>query len=123
MHWGPGQNSKCCKFFFEHGCGLCAMRGALVTGAASGIGAAISEALVHAGYNVVLFDIAPAEKTLDKLLAIRNQSALIHQGDARKIEDIRAAIKTVQDHFSPFCVLLNCAGIGASNGYQSADLY
>lgn len=89
------------------------MRGALVTGAASGIGAAMSEALVRAGYNVVLFDIAPANATLETLLAIRRHSAIVKQGDARKIEDIRAAINAVIDNFAPFQVLINCAGIGA----------
>lgn len=98
------------------------MRGAIVTGAASGIGAAISEALVKAGFSVILFDVTPAKQTLEKLLAIRPRSALIHQGDARKVDDIRAAIKAVNDHFAPFKALINCAGVGDVAGYPFSQV-
>lgn len=98
------------------------MRGAVVTGAASGIGAAMAEALVNAGYNVVLFDIGSSQQTLDKLLAIRPRSAMMIQGDVRKLEDIRAAIKAVNDHYAPFRVLINSAGIGTRASLQSTSI-
>lgn len=88
------------------------MRGAIVTGSASGIGAGMAEALVKAGYNVVLFDVNTSQQTLDKVLAIRARSGVMVQGDVRKLEDIRAAIKACNDSFGSFRVLINSAGIG-----------
>jgi len=87
-------------------------RVAVVTGAAMGIGAAISEKLAEAGYHAVIADIdfAAAEKTAAALRE-RSLSASPLAIDVGKPEEIAAAFRQLADERGRCDVLVNCAGI------------
>ena len=80
---------------------------ALVTGGASGLGAATAELLASRGCSVVLVDQNPE---LGAPLA-RRIGGSFALADVRSEEDIRAAIDTALE-LAPLRFLVNCAGIG-----------
>ena len=84
---------------------------ALVTGAGSGIGRAVSLALCAAGYRVAL-----AGRRLDALeetAKLAKGSAVPIKADVGKPEDVRALFAEVQRQFGRLDVLFNNAGMGA----------
>ena len=86
-------------------------KGAVVTGAASGIGRAIATAFVEAGASVLLCDVN-AEKldVVASALAPRAISCLTDVSDERQVE---IAMRTARDAFGSLDVVVNCAGFGA----------
>ena len=86
---------------------------AYVTGAASGIGFAISEALVKVGANVMMADIDEAllSASGDKL---RNHKGRVetHVCDVIKAEQVEAGFKATQEAFGNIHLLFNNAGVG-----------
>ncbi|MGO4535011.1 SDR family NAD(P)-dependent oxidoreductase [Leifsonia sp. 2MCAF36] len=78
---------------------------AVVTGGASGIGAAIAERLSAAGATVAVLDLAP-EAANPALFALA-----VDIGDD---DSVRAAIQTVAERFGRIDILINNAGIGAT---------
>ena len=81
-------------------------RVALVTGGASGIGAATVELLRASGAEVAVFDLAPDGQTQD-VLAI--------QGDVTSSADANAAVKKVESELGRLDVLVCSAGIGGDS--------
>jgi len=81
-------------------------RVALVTGGASGIGAATVELLRASGAEVVVFDLAPDGQTQD-VLAI--------QGDVTSSADANAAVKKVESELGRLDVLVCSAGVGGDS--------
>ncbi len=85
-------------------------RTALVTGAASGIGAAVAESLLAAGARVVLADRDEA--------ALKRESARLGDGTLAQLLDVtdrdgwREAKRAAEDAFGPVEILVNNAGIG-----------
>jgi NAD(P)-dependent dehydrogenase (short-subunit alcohol dehydrogenase family) len=79
---------------------------AIVTGAASGLGAATAAALASAGDWVIGLDIATPGSAGDIPDGIRLITADITDEDA-----VRAAIATVEPHHPPLRFAVNCAGI------------
>ena len=80
-------------------------RVALVTGSASGIGAAAARRLLAEGARVATFDLKPAgiESTLEL------------EGDVSRSEDVAAAVSRASEELGPIDVLVCSAGIpGAS---------
>jgi NAD(P)-dependent dehydrogenase (short-subunit alcohol dehydrogenase family) len=84
---------------------------ALVTGAGSGIGAAIGARFVTAGYRVALFDIneQAAQETSARLGAAGKSLAIA--GDVSSEDDVRAAVRMTVERFGSLDVLVNNAGI------------
>ena len=76
-------------------------RVALVTGGASGIGAAVARRLVSEGAAVASFDLQPASA----------EGVLALAGDVSKSADIEAAVKRVEDELGAIDVLVCSAGV------------
>lgn len=83
-------------------------KGVLVTGGASGLGAACARLLSQAGANVMIADLNEETGT-----------ALAHEIGARFVKtnvtdeaDVQAAIKAAIEHSGSLSVTINCAGIG-----------
>lgn len=85
---------------------------ALITGGASGLGAASARMLVEAGGRVVLVDVdqAGAEAFAREL----GSAALPVGGDVGNPEQMEGAIALALERFGRLDIALNCAGIGGS---------
>jgi NAD(P)-dependent dehydrogenase (short-subunit alcohol dehydrogenase family) len=89
---------------------------ALVTGAARGLGRAISLALAHAGADVAvgLRDIkADGNVTAD--IAAQGRRALPLQMDMMQLDQVRQAVADTERHFGRLDILVNNAGISPEN--------
>jgi len=75
-------------------------RGALVTGAASGIGRAIADAFERAGYGVLAADLSPAD----------DGPGVPFAGDLTQRADNRAAVAAAVEHFGRLDVVVASAG-------------
>jgi NAD(P)-dependent dehydrogenase (short-subunit alcohol dehydrogenase family) len=84
---------------------------ALITGAGSGIGAAIAERFLSAGYRVALFDInaKAAEETAARIAGDARRIAI--SGDVSNEEHVRAAVLRTVQELGSLDVLVNNAGI------------
>jgi 3-hydroxy acid dehydrogenase/malonic semialdehyde reductase len=95
-------------------------RVAIVTGASSGIGAAISEALVRAGAHVAMFSRRGERiQQLGERLAAEAKAternygkALAVAGDVREEADVQRLIRDALDHFGSIDILVANAGFG-----------
>ncbi|MGH9335257.1 MAG: SDR family oxidoreductase, partial [Vicinamibacteria bacterium] len=85
---------------------------AIVTGAGSGIGRAVSRALLHEGYRVAL-----AGRRRDLLEAVQAEAlaseALAIPTDVRRPESVRALFEKTGEAFGRLDLLFNNAGINA----------
>lgn len=77
---------------------------AIVTGGASGIGAAVARELTARGARVAAFDLEPAG-TPDDVLGIK--------ADVSDDQSVRAAVQQVADTYGRIDVVVNNAGVGA----------
>jgi 3-oxoacyl-[acyl-carrier protein] reductase len=84
-------------------------RVALVTGAASGIGAAVATRLTDGGATVASFDLSPA----DGYLSVT--------GDVSRSEDVNAAVAKVEQELGRIDVLVNSAGV-AGDSLRTVDV-
>jgi NAD(P)-dependent dehydrogenase (short-subunit alcohol dehydrogenase family) len=83
---------------------------ALVTGGASGLGAATVRRLVGAGANVVIADVR--EDTGEALAGELGERALFAKTDVTDADSMGQAVQTAVAHFGGLHILVNCAGIG-----------
>lgn len=88
---------------------------ALVTGAAAGIGSAITIALLKNGINVVGLDLQEQRlyETYEKLQPNLNNSAVLypHRCDLSNGSDIDQAFQWIDDKFEGIDILINNVGI------------
>ena len=86
---------------------------ALVTGAASGIGAGISVAFASEGADVILVDLAEPSAAASVLAAVRDQQreALYVQADVSDEDSVRAMAQAALARFGRVDILVNNAGI------------
>src|SRR6201993_3970877 len=89
---------------------------ALVTGAARGLGRAISLALAHAGADIAL-GLRNVNTGGDLVREIQElgRKALPLQMDMSKLDQISAAINQAAAHFGKLDILVNNAGIAPDN--------
>lgn len=89
---------------------------ALVTGAARGLGRAISLALAHAGADVALGlrDVITGRELASEIEST-GRRALPLQMDMTRLADISAAVDHTVAHFGRLDILVNNAGVGPEN--------
>jgi NAD(P)-dependent dehydrogenase (short-subunit alcohol dehydrogenase family) len=89
---------------------------ALVTGAARGLGCAISLALAHAGADIALGlrDINTGGDLVRQIEAL-GRRALPLQMDVTKLDQIRSAVDKAVEHFGRLDILVNNVGIAPEN--------
>jgi NAD(P)-dependent dehydrogenase (short-subunit alcohol dehydrogenase family) len=88
-----------------------AQKTALVTGAASGIGAAIAERFLQAGYQVAFFDIdgQAARATASRVTAEARR--VVIEGDVSDEQDVKEAVSRTVTDLGSLDVLINNAGV------------
>lgn len=85
-------------------------KGVLVTGGASGLGAACVRLLTRSGARVVIADLN--SETGTALAKEIGDSTLFVQTNVTEEESMQAAVRAAVDTFGGLYVLINCAGIG-----------
>ena len=85
---------------------------ALITGGASGLGAATARRLAAHGANVVLADLNTENGTA--LAAELGDNARFIETDVSKEDPVQAAVDLAKADFGALNILVNCAGIGAA---------
>ena len=89
---------------------------ALVTGAARGLGRAISLALAHAGADVALgLRDVHSDGGLQREIEALGRRALPLQMDVTNLDQIRSAVDSAAAHFGRLDILVNNAGIAPGN--------
>jgi NAD(P)-dependent dehydrogenase (short-subunit alcohol dehydrogenase family) len=89
---------------------------ALVTGAARGLGRAISLAMAHAGADVALgLRDVKADSGLAAEIRAMGRRALPLQMDMTKLEQVRRAVEDAAKEFGRLDILVNNAGLGPEN--------
>jgi NAD(P)-dependent dehydrogenase (short-subunit alcohol dehydrogenase family) len=86
-------------------------KGAVVTGAASGIGKAIATAFIEAGAGVVLCDVNA--KALDAAARELGERAIGRVTDVSDENQVETALRAARAAFGSLDIVVNCAGFGA----------
>ncbi|MFK4724640.1 NAD(P)-dependent dehydrogenase (short-subunit alcohol dehydrogenase family) [Bradyrhizobium niftali] len=86
-------------------------RGAVVTGAASGIGKAIATAFVESGAGVLLCDLNA--KALDAAACELGSRAIGRVTDVSDEAQVESAMRAARQAFGSLDIVVNCAGFGA----------
>lgn len=86
-------------------------KGAVVTGAASGIGKAIATAFIEAGGNVLLCDLNA--KALEAAAHELGNRAIGRVTDVSVESQVEAAMCAARDAFGSLDIVVNCAGFGS----------
>jgi NADP-dependent 3-hydroxy acid dehydrogenase YdfG len=93
---------------------------ALVTGAASGIGAAIAALLAGEGCRLALMDLRPVPLA-EVAARIDAGDALAITGDVRDYAAMERAVSATIAHFGALDILVACAGIAEAGPIAEAD--
>ena len=86
-------------------------RGAVVTGAASGIGKAIATGFIEAGASVLICDLNA--KAIEGVVSELGGHALGRVTDVSDESQVEAAMRAAREAFGSLDIVVNCAGIGA----------
>lgn len=92
---------------------------AVITGGASGIGAATARLLHREGASVVLGDVDPAGQALADELGER---ALFRTCDVSSLEQVEGLVGTAVSHFGALHVMFNNAGIGSLSPIEALSV-
>jgi NAD(P)-dependent dehydrogenase (short-subunit alcohol dehydrogenase family) len=97
---------------------------AIVTGAASGIGAACARLLARAGAKVVLTDINAEGCALEReAIVSEGGDAIVIPLDTTNEDDWAAAIAALMERYGRLDVAVNCAGVGSSRTFPAEMTY
>jgi len=94
---------------------------AIVTGAANGIGRAISQRLAEDGIIIAAVDIVPAEETI-KLITETGGRASYYLADVSKPDEVTSAVEKVVAELGPVTILVNNAGLHPSPPTNIVDM-
>ena len=100
---------------------------ALITGAASGLGAATAQRFAEQGANVVVLD-RDQDRALDFATTL-GDNAIAVAADITSEEEISEAIRATHERFGSLQILVNCAGIAmalrttSKNGPHPLDVF
>jgi NAD(P)-dependent dehydrogenase (short-subunit alcohol dehydrogenase family) len=95
---------------------------ALVTGAARGLGRAISLALANAGADVALGLLDPdSAEDLEAEIRSMGRRSLRVAMDVRRLDQISAAVDRVVEEFGRLDILVNNAGLGPANPAEAVN--
>jgi NAD(P)-dependent dehydrogenase (short-subunit alcohol dehydrogenase family) len=83
---------------------------AIITGGASGIGAATAERFADEGAKVAVFDVAKPDDSAWRALEAKAPSACFQEVDVRDEDSIRAAVEAASQAHGPADLLVNAAG-------------
>jgi meso-butanediol dehydrogenase/(S,S)-butanediol dehydrogenase/diacetyl reductase len=97
--------------------------GAVVTGAASGIGRAIAAGLAADGFSIVIADLDEAKGTAvaKEIAAFGNGEASFHRVDVTDRASVRAAIDACQTQFGSIKAMVNNAGFNKPEPFLEAS--
>lgn len=84
-------------------------RVAVITGAGSGLGAAVAQMVVEAGGKAILLDVN--EESGTEMAETLGENARFVKADVASEEDGNAAIAAAQESFGRVDILVNCAGV------------
>lgn len=90
---------------------------AIITGAASGIGASTAVALAHEGVKVVIFDINEEGAKLSESINKNKGQSIFCKGDVSNSADIKKAIELSINHFESIDILINNAAFQSINNF------
>ena len=91
----------------------------LISGASSGIGAALARQVVARGSRVAL--LARSADSLEKLAAELGEHCIAAPADVTSKDEVAAAVDLVERRLGPVDVLVNNAGIGLYGAFLDAD--
>jgi len=96
-------------------------RVAVVTGAASGLGAAFAGRLAELGYDIAVCDLEPCDKTVAALRRL-GRRALGCAADAASPTDVDRFARSVHEQLGPVRVLVNNVGISPYTPFEQVTL-
>lgn len=98
-------------------------RVAVITGAASGIGAACARVFAREGARIAGIDLQPAvDGAWEGVLEASSESALDVGIDVRDEIQVRDAVARIVDQFGRIDVLVNAAGVGSATPIHALEL-
>lgn len=87
-------------------------RVAVITGASSGIGAAVAAALSREGAHIALAARRiDALENIKKKLGNHGSKIIVHQTDVTERSQVESLMRTVNDELGPVDILVSCAGV------------
>lgn len=85
---------------------------AVITGASSGIGAAVAAGLAKEGCHVVLgARRLDALESVKRRLVVREGKVIVQRTDVTKPGDVDALVRTAENELGPVDILVSCAGV------------
>lgn len=95
----------------------------LITGGATGIGAALTEAFAAQGAKVAFIDIAeePAQALIEQISASTGQTVTFIKADLRSVEATRTAVDEAARAIGPFSVLINNAAWDDRHDFETTS--